>query len=179
MSSPGPDSLRPAGAGWSALAGLQAGIVAGVAALGWFLVVSALAGRGAWETPLSLAAAFYRLPAWPYWSWRSFVAGSAVHLVASGLTGTCYGLLAGRVNSPRRSLLFGILAGLLMYYGWHVLLRLPERRDFFDGAGVLSGHLLFGALLGSLCGPFLRRLLRELRAADSEAHAVPNGNSAL
>jgi len=33
--------------------------------------------------------------------------------------------------------------------------------------------------LGSLCGPFLRRLLRELRAADSEAHAVPNGNSAL
>ncbi|MCL6543913.1 MAG: hypothetical protein K6T61_01700 [Bryobacteraceae bacterium] len=179
MSAVGSDSLSPATAGWSALAGLQAGIVAGVAALGWFMGVSALAGRGAWETPLSLAAAFYRSSALPYWSWRSFLAGSAVYLVASGLTGACYGLLASRINARRRSVLFGILAGLLMYYGWHVLLRLPERHDFFDGAGALSGHLLFGALLGSMHGPFRRSLLRELRTVDSAAHSGAKENSSL
>jgi len=178
MNAAGFDSLRPA-VGWSTLSGLQAGIVAGVAALGWFMGVSALAGRGAWETPLSLAAAFYRSAALPYWSWRSFLAGSAAHLVASGLTGACYGLLASRINTRRRSLLFGIMAGLLMYYSWHALLRLPERHDFFGGPGVLSGHLLFGALLGSIQGPFRRSLLRKLRTADSAAHAGAKGNSSL
>ncbi|MGQ9635162.1 MAG: hypothetical protein ACUVXB_13065 [Bryobacteraceae bacterium] len=162
---------------WSALAGLQAGIVAGTAALGWFVAASVLAGRGAWETPLSLASAFYRSSGLPYWSWRSILAGVAAHFVVSGITGACFGLVVSRTRDRRRALLLGVLASILMYYSWHVLLRSPEKLDFFDGDGVLSGHLVFGALLGSLYGAFGRGLMRELQKEEEAGHGGSAGGS--
>lgn len=134
---------------WCALAGLHAGVLSGLVALAWHLVVSAASGAGATSTVRALAAGFYRSPFADQSGWRMFLAGAALHLVAAGLVGTLFGIATARVSSFRTRLLLGILFGVLWYYAWFPLLKPPARYDFYSSSGLLAGHLLFGAILGA------------------------------
>lgn len=134
---------------WRALAGLHAGVLAGLASLAWQMGLSALTGAGSTRTVLALAAAFYRSPNTTFGGWRTVLAGAAVHMVAAGIVGALFGITTGAVQSFRRKLLLGILFGVGWYHAWVVVLASPAREQFYSSAGLLAGYLLFGAILGA------------------------------
>ncbi len=110
-----------------------------------------LAGLGAWEMPLRLAAAAFgpQVPAHGFAS--GVAAGAALQLFTAGLVGALFGLTGRSRWAARRVMLLGMVFGLGWYYlGYEILLR-----DFGLGSYLLAprrslvvAHLIFGLLLG-------------------------------
>jgi hypothetical protein len=133
-----------------ALAGIETGVMAGLAMLGWLLASSALDRHPVWIIPNLLGSVFYgRDVLRRSFSWVT-VDGLALHFFVSGLIGFVFGIATGSSRSRLRVALLGILTGLLWYYFSEAL--------FWRRLGILAGvyspprslllaHLIFGFVL--------------------------------
>lgn len=151
-----------------ALAGLETGVLGGLAMCAWFLGSSVLAGRSAWILPNLAASLLYgRAVLRPDFGVPS-IAGVALILLLGGMLGMVFGLVVRRHPSRARVALLAVLAALVWYYLSQAL--------FWNRLGVLAGiqvspamnlvgHLAYGFVLGRY----------PARLADAERQFVPQG----
>lgn len=165
------------------LAGVEAGVLAGVVMLGWFMLHSIWGGDPWWAVPNLLASTFYGQRALYMGGGTVTVSGAALHLLVSGVIGALFALAVTpwRANHSRMALL-GLFVGLVWYYLsygylWHKINPLVP--VYSAVPSMLTGHLLFGICL-SLYPRWLARIEREpmvhsIREAVSEVpHGVPD-----
>lgn len=144
----------------AALAGLETGVLGGVALLGWYALSSLAAGQAAWEFPARLGAACRGTSYWPEPLGFDVVAGASMHIAGAGVAGVLFGLVARGVTSLRRRFLLGVLFGLSWYYVLdQVLLRSAGAGayPFLFRRPVIAGYALFGLFL-ALFPRFLDRI---------------------
>jgi hypothetical protein len=147
------------------LAGLETGVVAGLAALAWYVLSSLTVGRSPWTVPVALAGVLVR-PGYAGAAWEtSAAAGAALQVAGGGVCGVLFAIAARLVRTSRHILFLGLLFGLGWYYALQFLAA--SRTGVSYGAAsslgwtVLAGHLLFGVLL-SLYPRFLSEVSASL-----------------
>ncbi len=133
------------------LAGLEAGVLAALALLGWLALASAWYRRSIWTSANIMATTFYGDAALGGMFTSRTLAGLSLYLALYGIAGALFGLaLAGR--GPRLPIaLCGILAGLAWYFlAFDLLWRNlnPLIALYTHRGPMLAGHLLYGAMLG-------------------------------
>lgn len=97
-----------------AFAGLQAGILSGLAALGWFLFASLASGDSIWLIPNIFASVFYGARSLRADFGLYTCSGAALHLLLSALLGIVFAFLVPSAWSWRRSLMVALIyVGLL------------------------------------------------------------------
>lgn len=153
------------------LAGLQAGIWAGLAMLASLMLGSALSSQSVWSVPNLLAALLSGR------SWRAGFSGGtlpglALLLFSSGLVGMLFALLVRAARSRLRVRLLGLLVGMVWYYLSSALLwqRVGSLLSLYcPSQSLLVAYLIFGASLG-----WYPRCLRSLeRHRQTGPPAVP------
>lgn len=135
-----------------ALAGLQAGIFAGLIALIYLMLDGAIRGRGLWAFANLVSATIYQGKALSHsFRWATLV-GMALHLIISGIVGVGFAfILRPFASRPVRSYLIAGCLGLVWYFAacrylWpHVNPALVIYQPF---PGMLLAHLLFGLCMG-------------------------------
>lgn len=144
-----------------ALAGLQAGVLAGLVALIYLMLDGAIRGRGLWAFANLVSATIYHgRPLSPSFRWAT-LAGVALHLILSGLVGIAFTFLIVRFASkPVRGYLVAGCLGLIWYYTacrflWPSIN--PAVVVYQPFPGMLLAHLLFGFCLG-LAPSFAREI---------------------
>jgi len=136
------------------LAGLEAGVWAGLGTLGWFALTAAWSHHSVWELPNRLGSLFYGPPGWRQGFHAATVAGLAFHLFTCGVVGLLFGCLAREAHNRVRARLLGMVTGLswcYLAYAWFWKRLLPP------GGGMpppwlLAAYLLFGVGLGCYPG---------------------------
>jgi hypothetical protein len=144
----------------AALAGLETGVLGGLALLGWYALSSLVAGQAAWDVPASLGAACCgtAFRSWPLGF--EVAVGASLHIAGAGVAGALFGLAARGVTSLRRHCLLGMLFGLAWFYVLdEIFLRTAGAGayPFFFRRPVIAGYALFGLFL-ALHPRFLRRI---------------------
>jgi hypothetical protein len=144
------------------MAGLQAGMLAGVFSAAWLVIESARAGRHAWSALNLVSTAILGHAGYTLFFGLPTIAGLSLHLVVAGI----HGLIFAAILSPRTRPLVDTNAGLLFSFscyfftfGWLIPRLAPimwRNASRLEWAGV---HLLVGMMLG-LYPDFARRLLR-------------------
>ena len=134
-----------------ALAGIEAGVLGGVAMFGWLAASSVLDMRSIWLAPNLLGSTLAGRDVLQRGFGWTTVSGLALHLSVSGLVGMGFGLLVGGSTRRIRVMLLGMLSGLVWYYfsqalfwrklGVFVTLYSPPRT-------LLLAHLIYGMVLG-------------------------------
>jgi hypothetical protein len=140
---------------YRALAGIEAGVLGGLAMLCWMVAAAIVERRPLWAIPSVLGAAFYGSRAFEPGFGAPALAGLALLVFTAGLLGLAFGLLVGDSFNRPRVVLLGVLSGLAWFYlsraviGYRTgilgLLSAPP------GATVL-GHVLYGLVLGGYPG---------------------------
>jgi hypothetical protein len=161
---------------YRALAGIEAGVLGGLAMLCWMVTAAILERRPLWTIANVLGAAFYGGQAFEPGFGAPALAGLALHTFTAGLLGLLFGLLVGNSSNRPRVALLGVLAGLGWFYlaqaiighraGVWGLLYGPPRTT-------VLGHVLYGFVLGGYPGR-----LRSTRAhfeEGGEAFQEPPG----
>jgi len=133
-----------------ALAGIQTGVLGGLAMMSWLAASSALDRQSIWTIPNLLGSVLSGRDVLRRGFGAVTVAGLALHLCVAGVIGSAFGLLVGESRNRLRVALLGILAGLSWYYvsellfwkklGALVLIYSPQRP-------MLLGHLIYGFVL--------------------------------
>jgi len=177
------------GGEWSArlMAGLQAGVLAGLFSAAWLVIDSARADHHAWSALNLVSTAILGRSGYTLPFGLPTIAGFSLHLVVAGI----HGIIFASLLSPRTRPLLATNAGLLfsfacyfLTFGWLLSRLAPimaRNASRLEWAGV---HLLAGMTLG-LYPDFARGLLRhplpepmeippESEAAVATATAVPN-----
>ncbi|MGH9657790.1 MAG: hypothetical protein ACRD96_04545 [Bryobacteraceae bacterium] len=131
------------------LAGLQAGVLGGVAMLAWLSVASVWGGRSIWTAANLLATTFYGEAALRRGFRWATLSGAAFQLVLAGALGVTFGFAVYRIQSEIRVALLGLLFGLAGY--------LVAVRFLFPHDGMLVAYVLLGLFLGRF-PRFLRSL---------------------
>jgi hypothetical protein len=133
-----------------ALAGIQTGVLGGLAMWGWLAASSAVDRQPVWTIPNLLASVFYGRDVLR----RDFsgltIAGLALHLFAAGLAGLLFGLLVGESQNRLRVALLGILTGLVWYHFSEVLFwrKLGALAAIYSPVRpMLLAHLIYGFAL--------------------------------
>jgi hypothetical protein len=136
---------------WRALAGIEAGILGGLAMFGWLAISSLLDLRSIWVVPNLLGSTLSGRPVLQHGFGWPTVAGLGLHLFVSGTIGMSFGLAVGDSRNRLRVTLLGIVTGLVWYYfsqllfwrklGVFVMVYSPPRQ-------MLLGHLVYGLVLG-------------------------------
>ncbi len=151
------------------LAGLQMGIVGGLATLLWFISVSQFHFRAPWTLINLFSASFRGNPAWGFgFSW-STVVGVALHLFACGSIGMFIGWVLPRPGPNSRISLTGAAFGAivsLMIYEFFWRRQVPRLNTFIHPGVILMVHLLIGACFSRFPSFFLPLSLVESAAAD-------------
>jgi hypothetical protein len=136
------------------LAGLEAGVWAGAAMLGWLALTAAWSRHSIWEAPNRLGALFYgpaaRLEGFHAGTW----AGAAFLLFTSAVVGLLFGFVARDGRNRVRTRLLGILTGLAwcyLSYAWFWR-RLAPSGAALPPPSLLAAYLVFGAVLGCYPG---------------------------
>jgi hypothetical protein len=132
------------------LAGLEAGVWAGLAMLAWIMFGSALSNQPVWSVPNLLATLISGR------SWRpgfsvATLPGLALLLFTSGLVGMLFGALVREPRSRLRVRLLGLVAGLVWYYVSSALFWQkvgPLLSLYSSSQSLLVAYLIFGASLG-------------------------------
>jgi hypothetical protein len=159
------------------LAGLEAGMLGGLAMLGWFFLVSLANGEPAWRVPDLLGSTFYGDRAFDGNSKMVTVSGVALHLFTSGILGVLFGLFVREMRNYFRVALLGLILGLGWYYLSYAIVwkRLNPLIPLYSSyRSMLVAHFLFGAFLGGYprC---LRVLRRNSRQAQAEQESIVRG----
>jgi hypothetical protein len=170
------------------LAGIEAGVLGGLAMIAGVAAVAAATGQPVWTAPNLFASLFLGPAALDRTFHSATVSGLALQLFAAGLVGLAFGACAGGSRSRLRVFLLGILAGLIWYYLAQTLLM----RKFGVTAllytapkTMLFGNLCLGVVLG-LYPVFLKAAEGNPRraatppepAAPEEAAGLPQGSAA-
>jgi hypothetical protein len=152
------------------LAGIEAGILGGLAMLAWPAVSSLADLQSLWVVPNLLGSAISGRPAWHRGFGWVTVTGLGVHLFVAGMVGVCFALVVRESRNRLRVVLLGVITGLTWYYfsqaffwrklGVFVMVYSPPR-------AMLFGHLLFGLTLGWF--PYFLRSLRRVFPPGAEA----------
>ncbi len=159
-----------------ALAGIEAGVLGGVAMLVWLALASTLERRSAWFVPNVLGSLLYGRAALR----RSFgmmtVSGLALQLFAAGMIGMLFGVLVGDSRNRLRVALLAVLAGLTWYYFSQALLwrELGVLAALYASArSLIVGHIFYGLVLGSY-PVLLAGLKRHVGMAPAAAGSRPD-----
>jgi len=134
------------------LAGVETGVWAGLAMVGWLALTAAWSRHSVWEMPDRLGTLFYGA------GWRGgpaavTVAGLALHLFASGAVGVLFAVMAREAHNRLRARLLGLVVGLAWYYlsyAWFWDRLLPPADE--PSASLLVAYLWFGLGLGRYPG---------------------------
>jgi hypothetical protein len=159
------------------LAGIETGVLGGLAMWGCLAAGSALDRRPVWIVPNLLASVFYGRDALRRGFGGLTVAGLALHLFAAGLLGLLFGLLVGDSQNRLRVALLGILTGLVWFHFSEVLFlrKLGALAAVYAPArSMLLAHLVFGFVLAwypSGLGAARRRFLAD--PADPSPSQTP------
>lgn len=141
------DEIRPAA---SLLAGLEAGVLATLALLGWLALTSAWYRRSIWTTANIMATTFYGEAALGGMFTSRTVAGLALYLVIYGTVGAVFGLALASRGAGTRVALIGVLAGIGWYYLSFTLFwrNINPLLSLYTHRGpMIVGHVLYGGLL--------------------------------
>jgi hypothetical protein len=137
-------------------AGLDCGLWAASALIGWLALHSALRGDFWWSKFNVAASIFYGDAVFRMGLGRATLAGLALLVVVYACLGMLFGLLAAR-SGLARNLGLGVLAAL----AWHILAQLyfwralsPFAAAYFPAAAMLAGHFLYGLLLSRFASRF-------------------------
>ncbi len=155
---------------WRALAGIEAGILGGLAMFGWLAVSSLLDLHSGWDVPNLLGSWLQGRPVLHHGFGSVTISGLGLHLFVSGVIGMLFGLGIGDSRNRFRVTLLGLVTGLVWYYFSQVF--------FWRKLGILSmvyspprsmllGHLFFGLVLGRF--PAGLRTLRRNFLAEAAA----------
>jgi hypothetical protein len=134
-------------------AGLQAGILGGLAMLAWIMTGAWVQGQSFWTIPNLLAFSFYGNRMYrPDFIWRTW-SGLGFHFLFAGVLGMIFALVVPRATRPVVAGLLGVVYSLALYavagvWLWERInppMQLYARQPF-----VLAGYMLFGVLLGSV-----------------------------
>jgi len=131
------------------LAGLETGVWAGLAMLGWFMLAAVWSQHSIWELPNRLGSLFYGRAASRGGFHAGTSAGLALHLFSSGVVGLLFGGLAREGRRRVRAGLLGLVMGLCWYYisyAWFWKRLLPLAGG--PPASLLAPYLVFGLVLG-------------------------------
>ena len=133
------------------MAGLQAGVLAGVFSAIWLVIESARAGRHAWSALNLISTAMLGRSGFTLFFGLPTLAGFSLHLVVAGI----HGMIFAALLSPRTRPLVATNAGLLFSFGcyfftfgWLISRIAPmmaRNASRLEWAGV---HLLVGMMLG-------------------------------
>jgi hypothetical protein len=144
------------------MAGLQAGVLAGICTAAWLVIESARAGRHAWSALNLVSTALLGRSGFTVSFGLPTISGLALHLVVAGI----HGMLFACILSPRTRPLLATNAGLVfsfgcyfLTFGWLLARMAPimaRNASRLEWAGV---HLLAGMMLG-LYPDFARGLMR-------------------
>lgn len=143
-----------------ALAGLETGVLAGIAMLVWLAAGAVFFRQPWWAMPNLMASGFYGDAIFRGGPGMMTLAGAALHIVVSGGVGAAFGFLVPESLGYLRLALLGIGTGLVWFYlsaspQWN---RLSPTLPLYTSRSLLySGHLLYGALL-----PLIRLSFRSL-----------------
>ena len=158
---------------WRALAGVQAGVVAGAVMFVYLLLDAGLRGSTVWSTMNLFSSNFYGARALGPGFRRTTLAGLAWHVGSSGVLGLGISVLLARSASrPTRCSLIGALLAFAWYYSvvrwlWPLWNPLALRQPF---PGLLFAHLIFGVSMG-----IYPRFLAELQ--DHGMEGQPDGSA--
>ena len=154
------------------LAGLESGVIGGLAMLAWLALVSLWYGRSVWSISNLLATTFYGNSAFRRGFRWATLSGLGLHVVVNGLLGIAFGFAVSGVASRLHVRVLGLLFGIAWYYLWFgflwkhvnplVPLYSPER-------GMIIAHFALGAFLGSF-----PKYLRSV-AGDDSGLSQPEG----
>ena len=136
----------------SALAGLETGVLGGLALLAWLALGSLFAGHPAWWGLADLGTAAFGRGLSRGGFALAGVVGAALQIFGAGLVGILFGLAMRTGWALRRVVLLGILFGLGWYYlGYVTLLRRfgLGAHAFTHRRWLLVAHLLFGLILAT------------------------------
>jgi hypothetical protein len=136
------------------LAGLEAGVWAGLAMLGWFALTAAWAHHSVWVVPNRLGALWYHEAGWRGGWHAATWAGLAFHLLVSGVVGILFGCLVREARNRVRVSLWGLLSGLVWCYLSYALFwrRLLGALAGGPPPSLLAAYLVFGLALGCYPG---------------------------
>ena len=153
------------------LAGLQAGVVGGLAGLSYVMLDGFLRGRGPWPFPNLLSTAIYsRSGSALAFTWAT-MSGIALQLVLTGLLGLLVSrLLIQYLARPRFCRIVGLLVGSSWYYVTVRFLWPDLNLDvtrYQPASGALLGYVVLGLVLG-LYPKFLHHLERAAAAGKDE-----------
>ncbi len=141
------------------LAGVETGVLGGVAMLAWFFLSSTLLHHSIWIVPNLLGGVLHQEAVLRRGFSLVTVSGLSLHLFAAGTVGIVFAVLAGGIRSRRRIMLLGVIAGLVWFYFSNALVwrKLGALAWVYSSPRMLLvGHLIFGVVLGSY--PLLRGL---------------------
>lgn len=159
----------------AALAGLEAGMFGGAAALLFLLVTAVWRHQPWWSTPNLLASLLYGERAFRSGLGTVTISGIAMHFTASGLIGAVFGLVFGAIRSPVRLFFLGVLAGLVWFYLFPSLwpgLTGPRLARYIAYPSTFWADILFGSCLARTRG-----FLRALEGVPSPTPTVPDASS--
>ncbi len=163
------------------LAGLQAGTLAGLVLLGWFLLLSYYYFREPWALMNVLAASLRHNATWGH-SFSSVTwTGLAAHLAACSLLGIVLGWILPRPGPTARvsitGLTFGVVLSLLVYeFFW--LRFAPLLGEYIAPLAMWVAHLLFGISVAQFPRFYLQLADPEPVIAMEEAPAAESQDAA-
>lgn len=140
------------------LAGLQVGILGGLATVAWFVTVSLLSFGAPW-TLMNLFSASVRHSPWTFQFGFQTIVGMASHLFACGAFGILLGWILPRPSAMARfsipGAVFSVILSLLLYeFFW--MRHIPRLREYVAPGPMLVVHLLFGACVARFPAYFLQ-----------------------
>ena len=165
-----------------ALAGVQAGTVAGLLLLGYLALDSKWHGRSIWTIPNLFASTFYGEAAYRPGYGAHTTAGLALLLVLYGLLGALFALVVRDHGSAMRVTMLGLIFGagwFFVSFEWlwkHVNPMVPL---YSPDRAMLVGHILYGAVLGQRFPVYLRSIRRWQAPAAEIPVSLPPGPSGL
>ena len=173
----------------SALAGLETGVIGGVAMLLFLFANSALRGQSWWSYANLLGSVVYGSSALWRGLGRATIAGIALQALMSGVAGALFGVCFARTRGRMVSLLLGLSCGVIWFFVSHWFLFKgigPLVPVYASQPATLLGHVILGLALSRTStlylewatGWFLWRELEGSVAASGIPDASPVSGTA-
>ncbi|MCC6394443.1 MAG: hypothetical protein IT167_27860, partial [Bryobacterales bacterium] len=158
------------------LAGLEVGILGGLAILVWFFVLSYWNFRAPWALVNLFSASLRNSGTWTYGFTSSTWTGMAAHLFVCGLLGIFIGWVLPRPASGTTvslsGLAFGVIVSLLVYeFVWRRYV--PSLGEYVAPAAGIVVHLIFGMCLAQFPRFYLELGEPEADPAEHQPVALP------
>lgn len=152
------------------MAGFQAGCLASLTMLGWWLLGASLQRRSPWTVPNLLATLFYGDRAYGSRFMFPTAAGLALPYVVYTLLGVAFALIARERKTGLPLVGAGLLTGLAL--NWLIFTAAmrrisPELYIYLPNRLLMVSHLLYGVMLATF-PTFLHRLKETETPANQE-----------